>query len=370
MFIFKRLFSAYLNTGTNKSNTPAVRQQIQVTNLFGLIGYIITLVLGVSALVRSAGVKNDDFYLGVTLLVASGLFFTSRLILKFFQSKNGYKFSANLVTGALMILMLYLIVTGGVKNTGPLWIYIVPPVVLFFGGLKRGLIQLGCFAFVAIVILEYPNNLFLLAEYSDEFRSRLIYSFITVSLLFVFYEYSRQRSFKTLQELSREFEKQARLDPLSGLQNRRGMLEKLEYEHQRTLRHHKNLTLMMCDIDHFKRVNDKFGHDVGDDVITQVGQLFNNALRKQDTVARWGGEEFLFLLPETTQEQAFILAEKLRAQVSKQQYQAGSDSFTVTVSLGIYQMHPQDSVDHAISRADTNLYRAKSNGRNCSIKSD
>ena len=66
MFIVKRLFSAYLNTGTNKSNTPAVRQQIQVTNLFGLIGYLITLVLGVSALVRSAGLKNDDFYLGVT----------------------------------------------------------------------------------------------------------------------------------------------------------------------------------------------------------------------------------------------------------------------------------------------------------------
>ncbi|GGZ60913.1 diguanylate cyclase [Paraglaciecola chathamensis] len=370
MFIVSRFIRNYLNTGTKASNSPAVRQQIQVTNLFGFIGYFITFILGVAALFRSQWVHNGDFYLGVTLLIASVLFFTSRIILKYFQSKNGYKFSANLVTSALMLLMLYLIVMGGVKNTGPLWIYIVPPVVLFFGGLKRGLIQLGIFALVVILILEFPNNGLLFAEYSNEFRSRLIYSFITVSMLFVFYEYSRQRSFKTQQELSKKFEQQARIDSLSGLQNRRGMLEKLEYEHQRTLRHSKNMTLMMCDIDHFKQVNDKYGHDVGDIVIKQVGQMFANGLRKQDTVARWGGEEFLFMLPETSQQQAFLLAEKLRKKIESYEQKVDSTHLSVTVSIGIYQMHPQDKLDHAISRADTNLYRAKTHGRNCTVVTD
>ncbi|MEH6712320.1 MAG: GGDEF domain-containing protein [Paraglaciecola polaris] len=370
MFNVKKLIFEYLNTGTKVSNSPAVRQQIQVTNLFGFIGYTITFILGISALQRSDFSHNEDLYLGIVLLIASVLFFLSRIILKHFQSKNGYTFSANLVTYALMVLMLYLVITGGVKSTGPLWIYIVPPVVLFFGGLKRGLIYVGLFAVAVIVVMWYPNNTMLLAHYSDEFKSRLIYSFITVGMLFVFYEYSRQRSFKILQELSQRFEKQARLDPLSGLQNRRGMLEKLEYEHQRTLRHTKNMTIMMCDIDNFKRVNDEFGHDAGDQVIKEVGQLFAKGLRKQDTVARWGGEEFLFLLPETTQEQAFILAEKLRIKVADSEYVFGSTRLSVTVSIGIYQMHPQDSLDHAISRADTNLYRAKTHGRNCTVKTD
>ena len=370
MLNVKRLIKAYLDTGTKESNSPSVRQQIQVTNLFAFVGYAITSVLGISALIRSNLEHNDDYFLGIILLVSCTLFFLSRIVLKHFQTRKGYRFSANMIISALMVLMLYLVITGGVRNTGPLWIYVVPPVVLFFRGLKQGLLQFSIFALAVIVILMYPNNLLLQAQYSYEFKTRLIYSFLTVGMLFVLYEYSRQRTFRILQELSLRFEKQARLDPLSGLQNRRGMLEKLEYEHRRTFRSNKCLTLMMCDIDHFKLVNDKYGHDIGDNVIKEVGQLFFQGVRKQDTVARWGGEEFLFLLPETTEEQAFVLAEKLRIKVAKQEYLADSTSLSVTVSIGIYQMHPQDSVDHAISRADTNLYRAKKHGRNCTVKAD
>ncbi|WP_166425727.1 GGDEF domain-containing protein [Paraglaciecola sp. 20A4] len=370
MFNVKKLIRAYLITGLGKSKSPALRQQIQITNLFSFIGFFITSILGVSALFRSEYSHSEDFYLGIILITVSILCLLSRVILKHVKNDKQYNYSANLITSAVMLLMVYLVITGGVKNTGPLWIFIVPSVSLFFGGLKRGLIQLGIFTVVIILLFFYPKDTLLAVTYSYEFKSRLIFSFVTVAVLFVFYEYSRQRSFKTLQQLSQRFEKQARLDLLSGLQNRRGMLEKLEYEHQRTLRHSKNLTLMMCDIDHFKRVNDRYGHDIGDNVIKAVGQLFSLGVRKQDTVARWGGEEFLFLLPETTQDQAFVLAEKLRTKVAKQEYLAGSSSLSVTVSIGIYQMHPQDNLDHAISRADTNLYRAKTHGRNCTVKTD
>lgn len=360
----KKKIVAYLNTGTNIQNPPAINQQIQVTNLFGLVGYSITFVLGCVAMLRSNFNFNADLSLSMILLLSSMLCFSSRYILKYSRNKNSYKFSANLLTLSLMNLMFYLIVTGGVSNTGPLWIYSFPPVALFFGGMQKGLRNIGIFILIVGVLLFYPDNQLLLSGYSYEFKSRLIYSFLTVSLLFSCYEYSRQRSFAILQKLNQRFERQARLDLLSGLQNRRGMLEKLHYEQQRSIRSQKSMTLMMCDIDHFKRINDRCGHETGDRVIKQVAELFANGLRAQDTVARWGGEEFLFLLPETKQQQAYILAEKLRKTVEASKFCQPQHELKVTVSIGIYQVQAEDNIDLAISRADANLYRAKEAGRN------
>ncbi|MFT6898732.1 MAG: diguanylate cyclase (GGDEF)-like protein [Paraglaciecola sp.] len=360
----KKKIVSYLNTGTDIKNSLAMNQQIQVTNLFGFVGYTLTFLLGCVAIRRSGLDYNSDFWLALVLWSACILFFSSRLILKHHRNKNGYQFSANLVTVSLMILMFYLVVSGGVSNTGPLWIYIVPPVALFFGGMRTGLRNLSLFTVMISVILFYPDNQLLLCSYSDEFKSRLIYSFLTVSLLFCCYEYSRQRAFKILQQLNQRFERQARIDPLSGLQNRRGMLEKLEYEQQRSKRSQKSMTLMMCDIDHFKRINDHRGHETGDLVIKQIAQLFKEGLRAQDTVARWGGEEFLFMLPETDQKQAYILAEKLREKIASTLFCKPHKELNITVSIGIYQLKAPDTIDQAIGHADHNLYRAKDAGRN------
>lgn len=360
----KKKIVGYLNTGTDIKNSLATNQQIQVTNLFGFVGYTLTFLLGGAAMVRSEMSYNSDFWLALVLWLSCILFFSSRLILKRQRNRNGYKFSANLLTVSLMILMFYLLVTGGVSNTGPLWIYVVPPVALFFGGMRTGLRNLGLFLVITTVILFYPNNQLLLSNYSYEFKSRLIYSFLTVSFLFCCYEYSRQRAFKILQKLNQQFERQARLDPLSGLQNRRGMLEKLEYEQQRSKRSQKSMTLMMCDIDHFKRINDQHGHETGDLVIKQIAQLFAQGLRAQDTIARWGGEEFLFMLPETDQKQAYVLAEKLRNKIANTLFCQPQKELNITVSIGIYQLKGTDSIDQAIGYADDNLFRAKDAGRN------
>ncbi|MFQ3197023.1 MAG: diguanylate cyclase (GGDEF)-like protein [Paraglaciecola sp.] len=364
MRTIKKKIVSYLNTGTNIKNSVAINQQIQVTNLFCFIGYALTFLLGCSAMRRSELSYNADFWLALVLWSACILFLSSRLILKHHSNKNSYQFSANLVTFSLMILMLYLVVSGGVSNTGPLWIYIVPPVAFFFGGMRTGLRNLSLFMGMTTVILFYPDNQLLLNRYSDDFKSRLIYSFLTVSLLFYCYEYSRQRSFKILQKLNQRFERQARIDPLSGLQNRRGMLEKLEYEQQRSKRSQKSMTLMMCDIDHFKRINDQRGHETGDLVIKQIAQSFQQSLRAQDTVARWGGEEFLFMLPETDQKQAYILGEKLRNKIASTLFCKPHKELNITVSIGIYQLKVSDTIDQAVGRADENLYRAKDAGRN------
>lgn len=210
----------------------------------------------------------------------------------------------------------------------------------------------------------YPNNAWLGTSYTFEFKSRLIYSFLTVSCLFAFYEYVRQTSFKRIKEMSQKFEKQAMRDPLSGLLNRRGMQEELQQEFARNKRYENDLTVMMCDIDHFKNVNDTYGHDQGDEIIRSLGKTFKLELRKQDSVARWGGEEYLFLLPETGGAQALLLAEKLRAKIEQTQYHHDDQTFNITISIGLHQIVENDTINKAISQADSNLYKAKENGRN------
>jgi diguanylate cyclase (GGDEF)-like protein len=354
----KGLVTDYLNKGTSPAKSNESNQQIIVANLFGFIGYSITFVLGTSALLRR------DWLLGGVLLLASFLFFSSHLILRFIGSKNAYKISANLVTSSLMLLMVYLVYTGGNSNTGPLWIYIVPPVALFFGGMRKGTRNIGFFVLIISFLMFGPTENWLVAQYSFEFKSRLLYSFLTVTCLFAFYEYVRQSSFQRIKEMSDSFESQAMHDPLSGLLNRRGMLEELQSEFDRSRRYKNAMTVMMCDIDYFKTVNDKYGHDKGDEVIQSLAQLFQSLLRKQDSLARWGGEEYLFLLPETDAHQATQLAEKLRKKIEETGYKHNNMSFHVTVSLGIHQLRESDTVNQAISQADRGLYQAKEQGRN------
>ena len=306
---FKKRIRNYLNNGVLQSNNLQLNRQIFVTNLFSLAGYSVTLVMSISAFIR------QDKLLGIVLLIASLLFFSSRLTLRSKRLAHPYEFSANLLTTSLMLLMIYLVFTGGLAGTGPLWIYIVPPITLFFGGIRKGLLHLSAFVLVISILMFYPDNQWLVTPYTFEFKSRLIYSFLTVSCLFAFYEYLSRSSFQQLQEMSRKFEKQAMQDPLSGLLNRRGMRENLQQEFERNRRYNNNLTVMMCDIDHFKVVNDQYGHDKGDEIIKSLATVFKSRLRKQDSLARWGGEEYLFLLTETSGAQAMQLAEKLRTKI-------------------------------------------------------
>jgi diguanylate cyclase (GGDEF)-like protein len=355
---FKGFVNNYLNTGVVQSDDPESNQQIFVANLFSFIGYSITFLMGVSAFIR------QDRLLGFVLILACLLFFSSHLVLRSKRFTNPYKFSANLVTTSLMLLMVYLVYTGGVNGTGPLWIYIVPPMTLFFGGMRKGLFNLSCFAIVISVLMFYPDDKLLATSYTYEFKSRLLYSFLTVSFLFAFYEYARQSSFSRMQEMSDEFEKQAMHDPLSGLLNRRGMLDELNNEFDRRKRYQHDLTVMMCDIDHFKKINDRYGHDKGDDIIKEFADLFKFGLRKQDAISRWGGEEYLLLLPETNGEHALQLAEKLRMKIEQTEFQHNNKKFNVTVSFGLYQINHDDNIDQSISKADNNLYKAKEQGRN------
>lgn len=163
-------------------------------------------------------------------------------------------------------------------------------------------------------------------------------------------------------------------DHLTGLYNKRYFTRRLQEETARALRYSEALTLIFCDIDRFKRINDDYGHDVGDRVLRQVGAVLAgemgefqvvSRLRKSDIIARYGGEEFVIILPETRPEHAAVAAEKMRTAVSKQMFSARDVEFSVTMSFGIAGVSSElGDPTEFIRRADLAMYQAKENGRN------
>jgi diguanylate cyclase (GGDEF)-like protein len=170
---------------------------------------------------------------------------------------------------------------------------------------------------------------------------------------------------KSIKEQKAQLEHLAREDMLTGLSNRRHFEERLHEEWQRALRYGHSVTLLLCDIDHFKQVNDLYGHACGDAVLKEVGQTLLSGSRTSDVVARYGGEEFVVLLCEATLEQALVGAERLRAAVKARSFDHPSGSFHVTMSVGVASLENKDpaSLTRLLAEADEALYAAKGLGR-------
>ena len=172
--------------------------------------------------------------------------------------------------------------------------------------------------------------------------------------------------------LENELKKIAMTDPLTLVYNRRAFGEFCDKEFSRSSRNGKPISIILCDIDYFKKINDVHGHQLGDRVLVDFAMTLKKNIRKQDIVARYGGEEFLILLPETPCQQAAGVAEKLRRLVMEHKLViSNSNILSVTASFGVASSHDKiKSWSLIIKAADTALYKAKNNGRNCVAVSD
>jgi diguanylate cyclase (GGDEF)-like protein len=154
-------------------------------------------------------------------------------------------------------------------------------------------------------------------------------------------------------------------DFLTGLLNRREMFNRLSLEVSRVNRTNEPLSVIMIDIDHFKNVNDTYGHTSGDMVLIEIARRLREGMRHYDLICRYGGEEFLVVAPETTVQRAHELAERLRMLVSEHLLDVeATPPISITISAGVTQLVAGESVEEMLSRSDTALYRAKELGRN------
>ena len=167
-----------------------------------------------------------------------------------------------------------------------------------------------------------------------------------------------------LQNLNEVLNKLARKDELTGLYNRRVLEEALEQELARSSRTKRAFVAAIADLDDFKLVNDTYGHDCGDEVLKAVAKQMKESIRYNDTVGRWGGEEFLFILPETSVEGALIVLNRIRKRIATLKIKCGENTIGITISMGIRHCEESCKRQHILKEADEALYEAKRQGKN------
>jgi diguanylate cyclase len=170
------------------------------------------------------------------------------------------------------------------------------------------------------------------------------------------------RKNRELKEANETIERLARTDSLTGLANRRTLDETFAREIARAERLRENLSIIMADLDHFKSVNDQYGHVTGDQVLARAAAVFEKKSRPYDLAARYGGEEFVLVLPATSTDTAMIIAERIRKEIAN--LTVPGYPRQITISLGVAGWMAGEAPDDFVARADAALYQAKSAGRN------
>ena len=235
------------------------------------------------------------------------------------------------------------------------------PAIMVSGEWPRVGVPLGVLFLIYLALHVVSNQLGPLAPIDGTALALL--NLFNVSIFFAMASYTARFYYLLVRRTEGRLREHATRDTLTRLFNRRHLIELADGELARAEREGTPLSLVIADIDHFKQINDGLGHDVGDRVLVHVGELLQACCRASDTVARWGGEEFLFLLPNTGAEAALNLAERVRRAVAGRPLEAGGAAVACTVSLGVASLGNHETLEEAIARADRALYRSKTTGR-------
>jgi diguanylate cyclase (GGDEF)-like protein len=221
--------------------------------------------------------------------------------------------------------------------------------------LYQGLVMLKLLPYApALVPGTFVNGI--PAPWWSSYRDYLFYTALITGVGLMLWQFNRMdRQRHALERLSHT-------DTLTGLANRRYFMERLQAETQRRDRYGRPYAVALCDADHFKRVNDTYGHNAGDAVLREIGRLLADVRRPPDVVARLGGEEFALLLPDTSQEGARIVCERLRTQLRAHEFNVDGHRFQVTISIGCVEC-AEGSGEEGLKQADRLLYEAKAAGR-------
>lgn len=272
-----------------------------------------------------------------------------------------------LLCGTMAILGLYLLLVRSASGGASLyWFIIYPPMVMFSLGLRLGTAIVAAFFFMLCLLLLTPLDVFLANRLTSAEHLRFLLALLGSFAFSWCSEYLHHSTQLALNCSLEHLEKEATTDPLTGLGNRRDFEHFFEWVLARARRGNANYALAMLDLDHFKRVNDIYGHDVGDGMLCHVARTLSSGLRATDRVFRWGGEEFVILMPDTESTTARLAAERMRKYAEDHPYSDGGTVIPYTVSIGLYcgKGNEDGFGEKALIEADRNLYAAKNSGRN------
>ncbi len=328
--------------------------------------FIITAAVPVLVFFGLSHVHRGEYAYGITLFSLVATFGIAVILIA--RNKAPYR----LLAAIILIFFISMLIYGRTKGVFILWILLFPTGAFFMLGKKTGH-RLNMLLLAAIIaILLFPDPLFHTPAYDFDFSLRFILVYMilggltyTFEATRAYYQQSMEHHQQLLTEEKNKLEICARTDFLTGLINRHYITELIEYERARSRRSRRMLTIVMADIDDFKRINDTHGHDCGDLVLATLARIMRASIRLQDYVARWGGEEFMLLLPETDANGAHIVAEKIRTEIESATIEYNDARLSVTMSFGIAEMNGENErIDDIVKRADQALYRAKQQGKN------
>ncbi|GGX66706.1 GGDEF domain-containing protein [Saccharospirillum salsuginis] len=258
----------------------------------------------------------------------------------------------------LLLLSFYITVTGGKGGTGILYTYGLIAVVIMMLGHRLG--ALITLVYAAGVYLALTSNWLSGYSYTELYEQRILISTLSTVSLITVTEWIRVRSYDAITVTAENHHKDAMTDPLTGLFNRAGLEHALNDWPPDTPRS----VVAMIDIDHFKGVNDRLGHDLGDQALTAFARVLRNSIKHYDLLCRWGGEEFVVVLRDIDLDTAFRTLEELRVLMANRVFVFGPHELTLHFSGGLALMASRDQFRAALHQADEHLYQAKRRGRN------
>ena len=321
-----------------------------------IFGSLCLLLYGLRA--RYSGMEHYSTTLFIFMGVTLGLFVL-------YKVTGNWSRHRALITSSLTFLYLYLLASGGQNNTGLFWCYVYPLVIVSIIGPNYGKWLLTFVVLASAVVLYFPELTWSAHSYSSDIKHRFIGSISFVSFVAYYMERARLLTQQESDIARANLAQLARCDELTGTFNRRGIEAKVQEELHRVVRDRSEMSLVLCDVDLFKRINDRHGHDIGDQALQHIAKILGDTVRVTDMVGRWGGEEFMIMLPNTSLDKGYQLIERVREKVASESLVIGDLELNMTISCGICSTRFFSQFRDLIKAADISLYEAKAQGRNC-----
>lgn len=357
-----RKFNSFLNM------TP--REGAEMRDLAVFIRSLSLLFLGYFVLTSIALFATTYYAIAVIECLCAGLFVISFVLTYRGKTDFAMGFFGSVIVTAPTILTL---VVGWKSNFQ--WCLIVEVLALYFSlnydkEMKRKLFWVISVDFVVLALLSQflPHALDFNTFWGVFFHLTTAVSYAgIIHIIAFFYSNKFNTAEENLRDVNVQLRRMASTDALTGLRNRRDMNEYLNMISYSYERNNIPFTIAIADIDFFKHINDTYGHEAGDYILKEVSAIFTSTVEGIGTVARWGGEEFLFVFENASGAQAKAILEGMRNTIDKTVFRHKNDQIHVTLTLGVEDYSQIIGVEAVISKADSKLYQGKQNGRNCVV---